>query len=181
MKDIMIDLETMGRNPDAAVIQIGACVFDRNTGETGAEFLLNVDLQSCIDIGCSITGDTVYWWMQQSEDARSIVSKPGLPVKDVLNKLVEFVKAVPDHRIWSHEGFDFPILKTLFAKSGIKEPWRYSAGRGIRAVVDLSGIDYKTSLRAGVAHTALDDCKHQVTYLCKAIAILRGNDAAQSS
>ncbi|EJZ2263968.1 3'-5' exoribonuclease [Escherichia albertii] len=46
---MMIDLETMGKNPDAAVISIGAIFFDPQTGDIGPEF-------SKILLAVSLTG-----------------------------------------------------------------------------------------------------------------------------
>jgi len=38
MKDVMLDVETLGTKSTAAIIQIGACYFDRETGEIGDKF-----------------------------------------------------------------------------------------------------------------------------------------------
>ena len=47
MKDLMVDIETLGVSHDSVITQIGACYFDRNTGEIGAKFIANIDLSSC--------------------------------------------------------------------------------------------------------------------------------------
>ena len=38
MNNVMLDLETMGKGPSAAIVTIGAVFFDPMTGELGAEF-----------------------------------------------------------------------------------------------------------------------------------------------
>ena len=38
MKNVMLDLETMGKGPNAAIVTIGGVFFDPMTGELGAEF-----------------------------------------------------------------------------------------------------------------------------------------------
>ncbi|EFL9201996.1 exonuclease, partial [Escherichia coli] len=43
---LMIDLETMGKNPDAPIISIGAIFFDPQTGEMGPEFSKTIDLET---------------------------------------------------------------------------------------------------------------------------------------
>ncbi|EPW0643735.1 3'-5' exoribonuclease domain-containing protein, partial [Escherichia coli] len=43
---LMIDLETMGKNPDAPIISIGAIFFDPQTGDMGPEFSKTVDLET---------------------------------------------------------------------------------------------------------------------------------------
>ncbi|EQA8683308.1 RecE family exodeoxyribonuclease, partial [Escherichia coli] len=43
---LMIDLETMGKNPDAPIISIGAIFFDPQTGDMGPEFSKTIDLDT---------------------------------------------------------------------------------------------------------------------------------------
>ncbi|HDC1754892.1 TPA: 3'-5' exoribonuclease, partial [Escherichia coli] len=43
---LMIDLETMGKNPDAPIISIGAIFFDPQTGDMGPEFSKAIDLDT---------------------------------------------------------------------------------------------------------------------------------------
>ncbi|ENY7635808.1 3'-5' exoribonuclease, partial [Escherichia coli] len=53
---LMIDLETMGKNPDAPIISIGAIFFDPQTGEMGPEFSKTIDLETA---GGVIDRDTI--------------------------------------------------------------------------------------------------------------------------
>ncbi|EGH0449045.1 3'-5' exoribonuclease, partial [Escherichia coli] len=53
---LMIDLETMGKNPDAPIISIGAIFFDPQTGDMGPEFSKTVDLETA---GGVIDRDTI--------------------------------------------------------------------------------------------------------------------------
>ncbi|HBP9762248.1 TPA: 3'-5' exoribonuclease, partial [Escherichia coli] len=57
---LMIDLETMGKNPDAPIISIGAIFFDPQTGEMGPEFSKTIDLETA---GGVIDRDTIKWWL----------------------------------------------------------------------------------------------------------------------
>lgn len=79
MKHIMIDLETMDNRPTAAIVAIGAVAFDPATGEvdTDCAFYINIDLQSSLDAGLTVSGSTVNWWLQQSEAAREEITAPG--------------------------------------------------------------------------------------------------------
>ncbi|EPR4788987.1 3'-5' exoribonuclease, partial [Escherichia coli] len=43
---LMIDLKTMGKNPDAPIISIGAIFFDPQTGDMGPEFSKTIDLET---------------------------------------------------------------------------------------------------------------------------------------
>ncbi len=56
---LMIDLETMGKNPDAPIISIGAIFFDPQTGDMGPEFSKTIDLETAggvIEDACHIRG-----------------------------------------------------------------------------------------------------------------------------
>ncbi|EFN5053554.1 3'-5' exoribonuclease, partial [Escherichia coli] len=63
---LMLDLETMGKNPDAPIISIGAIFFDPQTGDMGPEFSKTIDLETA---GGVIDRDTIKWWLKQSREA----------------------------------------------------------------------------------------------------------------
>ena len=71
----MLDLETMGKGPSAAIVTIGAVFFDPMTGELGAEFEAHIDLRDSARFG-EIDPDTVLWWLGQSDEA---IARP-LPI-----------------------------------------------------------------------------------------------------
>ncbi|EJC1833696.1 3'-5' exoribonuclease, partial [Escherichia coli] len=48
MNNLMIDLETMGKNKDAPIVSIGAVFFTPETGDIGQEFYAVVSLDSAM-------------------------------------------------------------------------------------------------------------------------------------
>ncbi|EPR7206332.1 RecE family exodeoxyribonuclease, partial [Escherichia coli] len=60
---LMIDLKTMGKNPDAPIISIGAIFFDPQTGDMGPEFSKTIDLETA---GGVIDRNTIKRWLKQS-------------------------------------------------------------------------------------------------------------------
>ncbi|WP_074460701.1 exonuclease, partial [Escherichia coli] len=74
---LMIDLETMGKNPDAPIISIGAIFFDPQTGDMGPEFSKTVDLETA---GGVIDRDTIKWWLKQSREAQSAIMTDEIPL-----------------------------------------------------------------------------------------------------
>lgn len=52
MKNLMIDLETMGNSSNAAIVSIGACFFEPSTGEIGEKFSRIIYLESSQECGC---------------------------------------------------------------------------------------------------------------------------------
>ncbi|EIN8182457.1 3'-5' exoribonuclease, partial [Escherichia coli] len=67
---LMIDLKTMGKNPDAPIISIGAIFFDPQTGDMGPEFSKTIDLETA---GGVIDRDTIKRWLKQSREAQSAI------------------------------------------------------------------------------------------------------------
>ncbi|MES3575777.1 3'-5' exonuclease [Enterobacter cloacae] len=57
MNDLMIDLESMGKKPNAPIVSIGAVFFNPHTGELGQEFYTAVSLESAMDQGAVPDGD----------------------------------------------------------------------------------------------------------------------------
>ncbi|EJV6301430.1 3'-5' exoribonuclease, partial [Escherichia coli] len=74
---LMIDLETMGKNPDAPIISIGAIFFDPQTGDMGPEFSKTIDLETA---GGVIDRDTIKWWLKQSREAQSAIMTDEIPL-----------------------------------------------------------------------------------------------------
>ncbi|ENC3376161.1 3'-5' exoribonuclease, partial [Escherichia coli] len=85
---MMIDLETMGKNPDAPLISIGAIFFDPQTGDMGPEFSKTIDMDTA---GGVIDRGTIKWWLKQSREAQSAILTDEIPLDDALLQLREFI------------------------------------------------------------------------------------------
>lgn len=163
MKDVMIDIETLGNGKCAAIVQIGACYFDRATGALGKTFKANVDARTQPE--ADFDADTIYWWLSQSREAiESITADPKFSLSIVLNDLNDFLADAK--AIWSHATFDFVIITEAFRRLGIKQKFHYRTCRDIRTLVDLAAIDTANVeiQRVGTHHDGLDDAIHQVKY-----------------
>lgn len=173
MKDCMLDLETLGRDADTVVLQIGLLRFDIETGEIDDEgFEVNIDILDSLRQGFKVDGSTIEWWFNQSNEAReSVISKPKFPVKVALQKAAKYMKGC--NTLWSHATFDAPILAYHFRKMMVKMPIHYRGHRDIRTLVHLAGLSKnefefyklgKPGQDPGPRHTALADCRTQVEY-----------------
>ncbi|MFY4544552.1 3'-5' exoribonuclease domain-containing protein, partial [Escherichia coli] len=85
---LMIDLETMGKNPDAPIISIDAIFFDPQTGDMGPEFSKTIDLETA---GGVIDRDVIKRWLKQSREAQSAIMTDEIPLDDALLQLREFI------------------------------------------------------------------------------------------
>lgn len=162
MNDLMVDIETLGYKPDAVIVQIGACYFDRYTGEIGNEFLANIDMQNCIDLGLTIDGLTLEFWFKQP--VRTWLDSPVLSLSHALVNFQCF--ATECKQAWAHANFDFPILLGAYQKLGLRLPFHFRAMRDLRTLVDLVKVKYTHEARSD-RHDALADCKFQVAYAIK--------------
>lgn len=167
---LMIDLETMGKNPDAPIISIGAIFFDPQTGDMGPEFSKTIDLETA---GGVIDRDTIKWWLKQSREAQSAILTDEIPLDDALLQLREFIDENSGEffvRVWGNgASFDNVILRRSYERQGIPCPWRYCNDRDVRTIVDLGnaiGFDVRMAIPfEGVPHNALDDARHQAKYV----------------
>lgn len=180
MNDLMIDIETMGTDPGSVITQIGAIPFDRETGEMGEPFCINVDMVTSVDIGLNIDPKTVYWWFKQSEEARTFLNDPK-GVFDAYNEFSAYIEALGGKKltVWSHT-FDMELLELAYKLADMKLPIHYRNKRDLRTLCDLAGITKKNIGIAidnmkgeGVKHDAIFDCKVQIEYAVEAFRRLR--------
>ncbi|HDI8815313.1 TPA: 3'-5' exoribonuclease, partial [Escherichia coli] len=161
---LMIDLETMGKNPDAPIISIGAIFFDPQTGDMGPEFSKTIDLETA---GGVIDRDTIKWWLKQSREAQSAIMTDEIPLDDALLQLREFIDENSGEffvQVWGNgANFDNTILRRSYERQGIPCPWRYYNDRDVRTIVELGkaiDFDARTAIPfEGERHNALDDAR----------------------
>ncbi|WP_187178476.1 exonuclease [Escherichia coli] len=167
---LMIDLETMGKNPDAPIISIGAIFFDPQTGDMGPEFSKTIDLETA---GGVIDRDTIKWWLKQSREAQSAIMTDEIPLDDALLQLREFIDENSGEffvQVWGNgANFDNTILRRSYERQGIPCPWRYYNDRDVRTIVELGkaiDFDARTAIPfEGERHNALDDARYQAKYI----------------
>ena len=167
---LMIDLETMGKNPDAPIISIGAIFFDPQTGDMGPEFIKTIDLETA---GGVIDRDTIKWWFKQSREAQSAIMTDEIPLDDALLQLREFIDENSGEffvQVWGNgANFDNTILRRSYERQGIPCPWRYYNDRDVRTIVELGkaiDFDARTAIQfEGERHNALDDARYQAKYV----------------
>lgn len=176
MKDVMLDIETIGVRPTSAIVQIGACYFDRETGQIGETFTVNIDPMDRHECGFTTDDSTIDWWKDQSKEAREAVFSNGVTYREALDKFADFLQR--GEYMWSHATFDAPIVCNAFVTLGIKLPIHYRGMRDIRTLIDLA--DHHTGkVRGGIHHNALDDCRFQVGYVVEAINKLKNEKGSQ--
>ncbi|EHC4505900.1 3'-5' exoribonuclease [Escherichia coli] len=167
---LMIDLETMGKNPDAPINALVGKFFDPATGEMGPEFSKTIDLETA---GGVIDRDTIKWWLKQSREAQSAILTDEIPLDDALLQLREFIDENSGEffvQVWGNgANFDNVILRRSYERQEIPCPWRYTNDRDVRTIVAL-GLVMDFDARSvitfeGERHNALHDARYQAKYV----------------
>jgi len=170
MKNLMVDLETLGTRPGCVVLSIGAVWFD-HTG-LGEPFHTVISRDSCKEHGLFEDEDTLAWWARQSEQAKATLNEAtggGVLLPRALQDFQDFVKQQTSVKVWGNGAdFDNPILSAAYHAAGMKQAWTAYNGRCYRTLKNLFP-DVKME-RGGIHHNALDDAISQAKH---AVAILQ--------
>ena len=174
MQEVMIDLETLDNKSSAAIVSIGACVFDRLTGKIIDTFYRRIDMEAAIASGGTCSGSTLIWWMQQDDEARIELTKGGSKISVAM---ADFIKFLPANCIvWGNgSSFDISILEMTLQRLKLECPWEFWNVRDVRTVLDLASHLVKKSDIPFVdtKHNALADAIHQATYVAAMISALK--------
>jgi len=167
MDDVMLDLETMGNGPDAAIVAIGAVEFDLKSGEIGERFYAVIDLESSVEFGGVMDAETVLWWLKQSDAARAEFSRGGAPIADVLCEFARWLRQRgEDVRVWGNgANFDNVILASAYRRMHMAPPWEYWNDRCYRTMKGL--VPSIRRERLGTKHNAADDAETQARHLIR--------------
>ena len=152
---VMIDIETLGIDPGAAILSIGAVKFDRDG--LGEEFECIVDLESCQEAGLAIDANTLNWWLSQDAEVQHILTG-GIELRKALVRLSEFYGNAQE--VWAFSpSFDCTHLEYAYDALNIKPPWTYKEKRDCRTLASLD--QWPDREQAGDEHNALHDAVYQ--------------------
>lgn len=166
----MLDLETMGTEPGCAIVSIGAVQFDLLTGKLGKKFYASIDLSSCLNVGLTVSGSTIMWWMQQGPEARAKLLENPTHIMEALTEFTKWVQSVfgydiSAYNIWGNSAaFDCGILSAAYDKLHLARPYSPWNERCFRTVKGLfpRNLPKKDSTKA---HDPIYDCEYQITVL----------------
>ncbi len=183
----VLDLETLGKTPGAAIAAIACVRIESGAISTG--FYRRVDTESSISWGGETDASTFDFWLQQSDAARAEIydHHNRLPINEALLELAEFIdRPTATHGrpfVWGNGAtFDNVIITTAFRRSHIERPWPYWNDRDLRTIVDLYPEAKANTPFVGEKHHALDDAMHEARILCAAIALhTAANSTARST
>jgi exodeoxyribonuclease VIII len=173
--EVMLDIETMSTQSNAAILSIGAVKFDPR-GDIGMlgvpndpeyqHFYVTIDLASCVNAELHVEGRTVMWWLDQSVEARAALrAEPHYDLDSALSRF--FVWFGPESLpTWANgAGFDNVILRNAYEKLGGISPFKFYDDRCFRTIKALfPDMQY---VKPKLQHHALEDAIAQATHLQK--------------
>ncbi len=174
--DIMLDLETLGVRNDAAIIQIGAVIFEPKSGgkiDNANGFNRHVIFQ---DGAGSVDHGTLGFWL--TEKNAKLMGENMQNHADFLPNVLKDFAEWPAKllgswdsigRIWAKPSvFDVTILKSAYNRLGGDVPWGRRAVRDCYTVWDIVGGEPAVDWTGLTAHDAFDDAVGQAMQLQKA-------------
>lgn len=179
--DAMIDLETLGLGPTAAIMQIGAALFEtqvnrRVVSTVDDGFEVNVSVASALIHGRAHADQgTIEWWRKRPASNLSYVTSNGRPLPEALDQLAAWLKANNVERVWGHgAAFDIAILEHAYRAVGMEVPWSHRDVRDTRTVFWLAEQKgWKRPNTGEPVHTGLMDALAQAEEVLDALDRLR--------
>lgn len=173
--DAMLDVETLGVDPDCVVLSIGIVFFnlvDEDDYETlddfNRSFYVALNTQDQIDNGRSVTFSTIKWWKEQNVQAQAVfkeceeVERRSLSNAAILGNINSQFGDCKDICLWGNgSGFDNPIFNSLLKTYGLDNPFRFWNDNDLRTLKRMAGAP-KLDIVRGTYHNALEDAKYQV-------------------
>jgi DNA polymerase III epsilon subunit-like protein len=156
---VMLDIETVGLEIGAAIVEIGAVQFAPG-GQIGETFHRSVSLTSSQEAGLNIDADTVEWWLGEQPEVASEVLVGGEHLRDALTAFVAWYEDVDPSEVWANSpSFDCEQLEYAGQAVGVPMPWEFYQERDVRT---LDALPHSVNLdQQGTEHTALDDALYQ--------------------
>ena len=173
-RSLMVDIETLGSRPGAAIVSIGAVVFTAE--RVISEFECNVSSVAAQAEGLKFDAATILWWLRQSSAAVEATFTPrAMSTFDALTDLANYAT---DERVvdyWSHGAtFDLVLLNEASLITGAPQLVKdFRRARDTRTLYEITGVNPKTFMGTGTAHNAVDDARAQALAVIESWRILR--------
>lgn len=161
MKDLMVDIETLGTRLRAPILSMAFVKFDDKGN--GGHLNRRLRWEEQMNRGRKVDPDTLKFWIGQPQDVskRWVESMPHLRDEDLLNMFWTFVSQAD--RVWAFSpSFDLVMLTEYSHELNIPVPRNsYRKQRDVRTISDFLTQDEWPAAREG-AHDPLVDCEFQI-------------------
>lgn len=179
MRDVMIDLETLGTAADAVIMSIGAVKFDLDAGTIEPEgFYASVSIDSNLEVGRRVQEDTLLWWIDQNAKAQAVFKEEKMHLAAALDDFhAWFDPAYEDeYRVWSNGAdFDIPMIAHAMKVQGLPLPWKFWNNRCFRTYKNLPHAARAPKVPNASKHNALADAYAQTQQLIAIHKVVMGD------
>lgn len=175
MKHLMIDIETLDNRPTAAVVAIGARIFDA-TG-IGAGFEVYIDPAAAKKHG-TMGEETMQWWAKQDYHVMTQVMSGRVDSSTGLKNLYDFIAKHGPRYVWAYPPqFDILILQHLARQTGLIWPFHYRDERCARTIKfwgEQIGLKFGDCYEHMNKHMPLDDATAQARVIQRVLERAEG-------
>jgi hypothetical protein len=171
MRDLMIDIETLGTEAGCVVLSFAAVLFGKEPIDisTMENIYFPMPLQKQLDVGLTVNADTLNWWSKQNNKlfADTMYAASSKSADELfINWTQQLHDMLASHgvqrvkRVWCNgANFDGVIAREAFKRLGYELPWSGFDERCFRTLKDLFPV---TPPKRIGAHNALEDCLYQI-------------------
>jgi hypothetical protein len=167
---VMIDLETLGTEPNAVILEVGLCFFDAK--EIHDSHSIIIDAKNSQDLGFEIEIDTLGWWQtKHPENFRRLMNpiEPKHTVEDAAQMVHNLILAHGHNDaiiVWGNgPEFDLVLLKNLFKKAGWTYPFHFRNHRCFRTIKETHKDILPYTPDESTSHTGAGDAINQAKHL----------------
>lgn len=162
MLHAMIDIETLGTEPDCVVLSVGAVKFDPFTAnEPHDRTLWRPAVEAQMSANRSVLDSTLEWWAKQPKHIQDeAFNEDGrIPLQQFFGELNKYLVGVD--KIWCQgPQFDMVILEDLFKQFEHHRNWAFWQIQDCRTIFNMMPIDPRKSIQQD-AHSADADAYWQ--------------------
>lgn len=168
--ELMVDIETFGRDNRATILSVGVTVFSEYRSDPKCDTIyFKIPLQPQLEKGRTVDAETIAWWLQQKEEIPLCDKGSRVDLIKCLIGLGNFFNKYKGRKVWAHgTTFDIIKLESLFEDFGMEVPWKYWDIMDCRTVTNLINCRSKSN-----NHNALDDAINQAQWILDAKAVLK--------
>jgi 3'-5' exoribonuclease Rv2179c-like domain len=174
----MLFLETLDISGTSALLSLVIIPFNLKTGEVYSGFYQKIHLQSCLDVGLTVSASPFYFWLKQSDDARLELLDDRLDLTQVLLNLSQWLTLSGGYGNWlwaNPNTFDVTILKNAYKACKLTFPIHPSKVNDVQTIynnIKILGLEGFKKHPCIAAYDAHAECLRQVKDLCLAWRML---------
>jgi inhibitor of KinA sporulation pathway (predicted exonuclease) len=171
----MIDIETLGTQFTAPIINISAALFDLHSGNISNTFAVNINPDSQKKYGYAAEASTIEWWTKSNHKQLVSLLTNTTDSQDAFRLFYDYINQqgqISTRYVWAKgSSFDLAMIKNFAEKLGyVTLPWNYYNEMCCRSLFNLfkNTIVEKHTFQ-GDKHNPLHDIQNQAQILSKII------------